>query len=109
MSINPRLSVHTSIHNVSVSHRGCQVIHDSLPCNKSQITRPLYFNTLLDIYNKNNNLAQRFEYADQRMPIAITQGSDKNLRNLSNLRDHNLRDHNLRGHNLSNLRGQSPP
>jgi len=31
MSANPRLTVHTSIHNVSVSHRGCQVIHDSLP------------------------------------------------------------------------------
>jgi len=45
MSHNPRATVKTSIQYVSVSHRGCQVIHDSLLCNKSQITRPLYTTT----------------------------------------------------------------
>jgi len=33
--------------------------------------------TLLAIYDNNDNLLQRFEYADHRMPVAMTQGSDK--------------------------------
>jgi RHS repeat-associated protein len=41
MSHNPRF-IHSSIYTSSAFPRGRQVIHDSLPCNKSQITRPLY-------------------------------------------------------------------
>ena len=33
--------------------------------------------TLLAIYDKNDNLIQRFEYADQRMPISLTQNGQK--------------------------------
>jgi YD repeat-containing protein len=33
--------------------------------------------TLLAIYNPDNSLKQRFEYATQRMPIAMTMGSEK--------------------------------
>ncbi len=33
--------------------------------------------TLLAIYDRNDNLLQRFEYADQRMPIAMTQDNQK--------------------------------
>ena len=31
--------------------------------------------TLLAVYDKDDNLVQRFEYADQRMPVAITDGN----------------------------------
>ena len=33
--------------------------------------------TLLATYDANDNLKQRFEYTDQRMPVAMTQGADK--------------------------------
>ena len=33
--------------------------------------------TLLAIYDKDDNLLQRFEYADQRMPVAMTQDGQK--------------------------------
>jgi len=33
--------------------------------------------TLLAIYDKDDNLVQRFEYADSRMPIAMTQNNQK--------------------------------
>jgi hypothetical protein len=33
--------------------------------------------TLLAIYNPDDSLKKRFEYATQRMPIAMTMGSDK--------------------------------
>ena len=33
--------------------------------------------TLLAIYDGNDNLVQRFEYSDSRMPIAMVQGTDK--------------------------------
>ncbi|MFK5976347.1 MAG: RHS repeat-associated core domain-containing protein [Sulfurovum sp.] len=33
--------------------------------------------TLLAIYDKDDNLVQRFEYADSRMPISMTMGADK--------------------------------
>ena len=33
--------------------------------------------TLLATYDANDNLVQRFEYADQRMPVAMTQGASK--------------------------------
>ena len=33
--------------------------------------------TLLATYDANDNLVQRFEYADERMPVAMTQGSTK--------------------------------
>ena len=33
--------------------------------------------TLLAIYDKDDNLIQRFEYADQRMPVTMTMDSDK--------------------------------
>jgi len=33
--------------------------------------------TLLAIYDKDDNLVQRFEYADQRMPISMTQNAQK--------------------------------
>ena len=33
--------------------------------------------TLLAIYDKDDNLIQRFEYADQRVPISITSNSQK--------------------------------
>ena len=42
MSHNPRFTLNSSIKNISISHRGRQVIHDSFLRNKSQITRPLY-------------------------------------------------------------------
>jgi len=109
MSHNPRFTLNSSIKNVSISHRGRQVIHDSFLRNKSQITRPLYptktitykhnalnqrvaklingqvvekylwkdLTTLLAIYDKDDNLKQRFEYADQRMPISMTQNGQK--------------------------------
>jgi len=32
--------------------------------------------TLLAIYDKDDNLKQRFAYADQRMPVSMTQGND---------------------------------
>ena len=109
MSHNPRFTLNSSIKNVSISHRGRQVIHDSFLRNKSQITRPLYptktitykhnalnqraaklvngqvvekylwkdLTTLLAIYDKDDNLKQRFEYADQRMSISMTQNGQK--------------------------------
>jgi len=49
MSHNPRLTVKISINSALVSHRGCQVIHDSSLRNKSQITRHLYHNTIKEI------------------------------------------------------------
>ena len=49
MSHNPRLTVKTSINSALVSHRGCQVIHDSSLRNKSQITRHLYQNIIKEI------------------------------------------------------------
>ena len=60
MSHNPRLTIHTSIHNVSVSHRGRQAIHDSLPCNKAQITRPLYLKK--HAHNKQDRTITRDHY-----------------------------------------------
>jgi RHS repeat-associated protein len=33
--------------------------------------------TLLATYDKDDNLVQRFEYADQRMPVSMTKGSTK--------------------------------
>jgi len=33
--------------------------------------------TLLAIYDKDDNLLQRFEYADQRMPISMTYNNQK--------------------------------
>ncbi len=33
--------------------------------------------TLLAVYDSSDNLVQRFEYADNRMPVAMTQGSSK--------------------------------
>ena len=33
--------------------------------------------TLLAIYDKDDNIKQRFEYADSRMPVAMMQGADK--------------------------------
>ena len=33
--------------------------------------------TLLAVYDGNDNLVQRFEYADGRMPVAMTQGGQK--------------------------------
>jgi hypothetical protein len=33
--------------------------------------------TLLAIYDKDDNLIQRFEYADSRMPISLTQDNQK--------------------------------
>ncbi|MFK5976345.1 MAG: RHS repeat-associated core domain-containing protein, partial [Sulfurovum sp.] len=33
--------------------------------------------TLLAIYNKDDNLLQRFDYTDSRMPISMTMGTDK--------------------------------
>ena len=33
--------------------------------------------TLLAVYDSSDNLVQRFEYADNRMPVAMTQGADK--------------------------------
>jgi len=42
-------------HTISACHRGRQVIHDSLLCNKSQITRPL-------CVNKDNNAIGGVEY-----------------------------------------------
>jgi len=109
MSHNPRFTLDSNIKNVSISHRGRQVIHDSFLRNKLQITRPLYptktitykqnalnqrvaklvdgqvvekylwkdLTTLLAIYDKDDNLKQRFEYADQRMPISMTQNGQK--------------------------------
>jgi RHS repeat-associated protein len=74
MSINPRISVNTSTDTFLSSHRGRQVIHDAFFQNASQITRPL---CNLAIYDKNDNLKQRFEYADSRMPVAMTKGSRK--------------------------------
>ena len=49
MSHNPKLTVKTSINSALVSHRGCQVIHDSSLRNKSQITRHLYQNIIKEI------------------------------------------------------------
>ena len=49
MSHNPQLTVKTSINSTLVSHRGSQVICDSLLRNKSQITRHLYQNIIKEI------------------------------------------------------------
>jgi len=65
MSHNPRFTLDSSIKNVSISHRGRQVIHDSfLQTNAqrkypwgAQITRPLY--PTKTITYKHNALNQR--------------------------------------------------
>jgi hypothetical protein len=67
MSQNPRVTIKPH------DQRVAKLINDEIT------EKYLWANltTLLAIYNPDNSLKERFEYATQRMPIAMTMGSDK--------------------------------
>ncbi|MDQ7084625.1 MAG: hypothetical protein Q9M36_06705 [Sulfurovum sp.] len=72
------LSVQTPNKNISYKHNANKQRVAKL-INGEITEKYLWANltTLLAIYDKDDNLIQRFEYADQRMPNSMTMGSEK--------------------------------
>ena len=70
--VNTPTQTITYKHNVN-NQRVTKLINDQV------VEKYLWANltTLLAVYDKDDNLVQRFEYADQRMPIAMTQNNQK--------------------------------
>ena len=54
-----------------------QSINAKQPCRCDRVTRPYVRHGRTYEDDKNDNLLQRFEYADQRMPISMTQNNQK--------------------------------
>ena len=85
MSVNPRLSVpisntifESNTKTISYQHNANnQRISKSI--DGTVVEKYLWANltTLLATYDASGNLKQRFEYADSRMPVAMTMGASK--------------------------------
>ncbi|CAA6801210.1 MAG: odd Oz/ten-m homolog 4 [uncultured Sulfurovum sp.] len=77
-SLGELKSVSTPEHNISYLHNALnQRVAKVL--DGQTVEKYLWKNLtrLLAVYDKDDNLLQRFEYADQRMPVIMTKGTDK--------------------------------
>jgi RHS repeat-associated protein len=72
------LSVTTPEHNVTYAHNALNQRVAKL-VDGEVVEKYLWadLTTLLAVYNGSDNLVQRFAYADQRMPVAMTMGATK--------------------------------
>ena len=79
MSYNPRLTTSTGLVTLITYQHNALNQRVAKLVNGQVVEKYLWkdLTTLLAIYDKDDNLKQRFEYADQRMPISMTSNGQK--------------------------------